>query len=237
MSLAEAVFDMQPLSRVRPGAMCNWGAPDNMTTHPKVAVRIAECIAECADIETMLGLLLALLLDTNAKAALAMYGSVENRAVQRRMMLAAAEANLPSSHFDLLSVTLSASVSPVMKERDKLAHWIWGHSPELPEALLLTEPDEKMSLHYAAIHRKITGAPESPFNPANIFVVKEDDLLRLASRLRKAKEHITYFMATVWKENTPQKRDEFLQKLSNEPQIREALARLHEARRKTQATP
>ncbi|MFZ0610294.1 MAG: ISAs1 family transposase, partial [Xanthobacteraceae bacterium] len=31
---------------------------------------------------------------------------------------------------DLLTVVLQASVGPVMKQRDKLAHWSWAYSPD-----------------------------------------------------------------------------------------------------------
>jgi hypothetical protein len=226
-------FAMQPLSRVNPKASVTWGDSEMMPKHTYVARRIAECTSEWADIETMLGMLLGFLLGTDSKAAMAMFSAVESSAAQRQMILAAAGAKLPSEHVDVLSVLFSAVVTPVMKERNKLVHWVWAYSPEVPDCLLITKPDHKMVLHFQAVHVGRARAPEVPFDPSEIFVVTEDDLIRLAKRLRKAKDYVTRFMATIWMENSREVRAEYLQKLSSEPQIHEALMRLRGDQKKT----
>jgi hypothetical protein len=88
-------FGMQPLTRVVSDANMFWGDPETMLKRPKAAVRVAQCISEWAEIETMMGIFLAVLLDTESKTALAICASLENRAAQRRMILAAAESKLP----------------------------------------------------------------------------------------------------------------------------------------------
>jgi hypothetical protein len=216
--------------------MVTWGAIDTITSRPKVAVRIAECIAEWADIETMLGLFLALLLNTDSKAALAMYASVENRSSQRKMIMAAAKAKLPPEHFDVLTAVMTASVAPVMKQRDKLAHWCWGHAPELPNDLLICEPDEKMGRHFVAVHRD-RRFPASAADPDKIFVVTEEYLTRLADQLRMAKGHVNDMAATVWEKNSSQERAEHLRLLSNEPLVRKALDRIEDRRKTQQVQP
>jgi hypothetical protein len=226
---------MQPLSKVRPDAIVTWGAIDTITSRPKVAVRVAECIAEWADIETMLGLFLGLLLNSDSKAALAMYSSVENRSSQRKMIMAAGESKLDADHFDVLSAVMTASVAPVMRARDKLAHWCWANSDDLPNDLLLSEPSEKMTSHFIAIHRD-QHVPAGDFDTSKVFVITEAYLKRLAEQLREAKSNVTELAATVWEVYTPAKRAEYLRQLSNRPLVREALARLREARQKNQAT-
>lgn len=229
---------MQPLSRIKPSASVLWGDPNTMIApeRAKVSALIADCIAEWADTETMLGMLLGILLNTDSKAALAIYAAVDNRAAQRRIVLAAAEAKLSEDHFDLLSAVFNVGITPAMKERDKLAHWSWGYSPELPDCLLLTKPDNKMALHFQAIHTRVH-MPQVSFDPSTIFVVTEPDLSRLAKRMRDGKEHLSKFMASIWDKNSQQQRDEWRQKLSNEPQIREAWDRLRAARQKNQESP
>lgn len=111
-----------------------------MASRPQIAIRVAECISAWAEIETTLGVLLALLLGVNAKAALAMYGTTENRTTQIKMLMAAAEHTVPQEESDILAAVLAAHARPAAKDRDKLAHWCWGSSPDFPEALLLTDP-------------------------------------------------------------------------------------------------
>jgi hypothetical protein len=160
---------------------------------------------------------------------------VESSAAQRQMILAAAKAKVSPSQFDVLSVMMSAAISPAMKERNKLAHWCWGYSPELSDCLLLCKPDHKMVLHLQAVNVRRM-APEVPFDASSIFVVTESDVSRLADRLRTAKQYVSLFMAAVWKANSPEVRERFFLQLSNEPPIREALERSNENHRKNPAT-
>jgi len=89
---------MQPLSNFLSSdnspAHCEFGQFNTMGSHPEIAVRVAACIAEWAEIETSMGVLLAVLLDASPKAALAMYGSTENRTTQQKMVMAAAAHQL-----------------------------------------------------------------------------------------------------------------------------------------------
>jgi hypothetical protein len=227
---------MQPLSRVKPDATVTWGALDTMTSRPAIAVKIAECIAEWADTETIIGLMLAILLDTDPDAALAIYSAVDSRSAQNKMILGAAKSKLPSEQYDLLTVTLKLAVTPVMKERDRYAHWCWAYSPEIPDALILSQPDHKMVLHHQAVNLARLGKSEVPFDASKLFVVKEADASRLANRMRAAKDNLTSFMAAIWNKNSQQVRDEYFQRLSTEPQIREGLIRLREGRQENQAT-
>jgi hypothetical protein len=225
---------MQPLSRVKPKAvMMAFGQDRTMAGRPKVAVLMAECIAKWADIETMLGILLTLLLDTDAKATLAMYSALESRAPQLRMLEAAAESKLSEEHFDLFAVLLLQHLKPAMRERDKLAHWCWGYSPELPEALLLLEPDEKTIMHMDALD------PPAPakIDRSKVFVVTESDLTRTINRLLTVTNRVAAFMGTVWKRNSSDQRAALLQKLSTEPEIEKALVRRRESREKPPSAP
>ena len=134
MSLDDEDFVMQPLSRVRPNAATEWGNSNTISLRPKIAIKIAECIAEYSEIETALGMFLGFLLHTNPNTALAMYGSLENRAAQFKMLDAAAKADLPENHYAAISALQTVHIKPAMRARDRLAHWCWGHSDELPDA-------------------------------------------------------------------------------------------------------
>ncbi len=213
---------MQPLSRVKADAKLGFDQDDTMSTRPKIAVKIAECISEWADIESMLGIYLALLLDTDRQAALAMFSALDNRAGSLRMLEAATKTKLPEAHAEIFSALLLGFIRPAMRERDKLAHWCWGQSPDLPDSLLLMEPTDKIYVHMQAIR------PPKPveFDRSKVFVVTEVDLERTLQRFRTTENHVAHFMGTVWLSNPPELRDSLLQSLSKKPPIVEAVARL-----------
>jgi hypothetical protein len=224
---------MQPLSRVSLHPNALFGQTDTMESRPSLAIKVADCIREYAEIETILGITLAFLLNADAKVALAMYSSVENRSAQLRMLEGAAKAKLSQDQSELLAAVLSVSVRPVMRERDKLAHWCWGYALDLPDALLLTAPDEKMAVHLGALN-----PPSSvEFNWDKVFVVTHDDLTRMLSRFRDAKDDLARFAGSVWPSNTPEQRDQVRQGLCNEPRILEGLRRLRKHRTNNRDSP
>ncbi len=224
---------MQPLSRVKPNAVTIWGQHDTMAKRPKLAMMIAHCIAQWSEIEIHLGALLALILHANEKAAVAMYAGVENRAAQLRLIDAAAEASLPTEYYNAISVLLTAIVRPATKERDRLAHWTWGYSDELPEALLIAEPEHTLrSLMEALKTQQKSPGKDVPVNFDKIHVVRQGDLIRTLKRFWSAKDHVRLAMGAVWEPNTPQLRAELLQRLSSVPEIQAGLIRQAEVHRK-----
>lgn len=227
---------MQPLSHVRSNATSHWGDQNTISSRPKIAIKIAECIAEWAEIETVLGMFLGFLLHTSSKAALAMYAALENRAAQFRMLDAATKSELPSSHYDVISVLHTIYIRPAMRDRDRLAHWCWGHSPDLPNDLLISQPSDKTLGTFRANQLGKGTQLALPSDHSTIFVITEDDITRMLERFRKTKLLTLYAAGSVWTENTPQERAEHLQTLSNEPEIQKGLIRLNEARQKNRAS-
>jgi len=222
---------------VKPNAITDWGDPTTMTRRPQLAAKVARCIVHWSEIEIHLGAFLGLLLHANQKAAVAMYSGIENRAAQLRLIVCAAEASVPPDHFNVLSVLISAIIRPAMKERDKLAHWAWGFSDDLPDALLISEPARTLeSLMKALISQPGIEHAAVPINFNQIFVVRDGDLEGVIERSIAAKDHLRMAMATVWEHNAPPRRAEYLRQLSNVPQIREGLNRLARDRQKTEAT-
>jgi hypothetical protein len=134
---------MNPISRVRPNAVIAFNdITAAMTSRPALAVKIAECIAEYAEVEFELGSALGAMLKSELKIALAMY--VENRRTTQLMMVrSAAKAALPAHHFKVFEAVMNKAVTPAMTERDRLVHWCWGYSADLPDRLLIMEPTSK----------------------------------------------------------------------------------------------
>jgi hypothetical protein len=173
-----------------------------------------------------------MLLHANERAILKIYFGFENRSMQLRMIETAAEATLPREHADAILCHLTVDIKSSMKFMDKLAHWVWGYTDEMKDALLIIHPSESVmrlseALH-SSIHRRhviadMKGAP--------IYVLKEPDLDSNLRTLSEAHRRLVLAMSTVWKGNPPPGRAEWLQMLSNEPPIREAMLRLQASRK------
>jgi hypothetical protein len=218
---------MQLLSRVNPKARVAIGLPDTMTRQPAVAAKIAECISEFSNLETMLPVTLAFLLSSDAQTALAMWGALENRAAQLRMLDAAAEEVLDTDRYDCLSVLMARFIRPAMKERDRFAHWSWGYSIDLPDKLLLADPLEKAKVQWTAIN-----PPRTPqFDKSKVYVVGVADIGRSISRINDAAELLELFMKSIWAEPPPSERDRYHRQLCSEPRFA-SLLQVHHDRNK-----
>jgi hypothetical protein len=224
---SDEASEMNPLSRVKPRAPVTLSAGDEMITRPALAIKVAQCIAMWAEIEYVLGTTLALILGTEAKAALAMYLSLGARRAQIGALTAAAKY-LPTEQEELFSAIMLGWVHPAAKQRDRYAHWCWGYTAELPDSLLLIEPTEKIK-NMAAM---LSPSREVKFNRNHVFVVTLTDVEKTLELLTTAKNYAVRMSGFLWERHTPEKRAESLRQLSNEPPIRSALIRLREARKK-----
>ncbi len=209
MSL-EGDFDMQPLSRVKPGrVLSTWGGKIRLSTRPEVAAKVADCIAAWSNIEESLCFFLSMLLHASENAVTAMLAATESRAAQLRMIEAAAKAEMSQKYYDSFSVLLTSQIRPAIKDRDKLAHWCWVQE-------VTAEPLVKVE------------------SKREVFVVTAPDLERMYGRFDTARENLRFATALVWSKNTAQERDKAHEMLLQSPQIRSGLEVLNAGREKTQ---
>jgi hypothetical protein len=223
--------DMQPLSRVRQDAHVHFGRDDTISSRPKLAIKIAECITDWAGIESMLALSVGMLLQSQAGTALAIYGSVESRAAQLRMLRAAAESKFPPPVLDLFSAILDGSIIPCMKIRDKLAHWCWGYSDQLPDDLLLMHPNNKTLAHYSALSKPVD------INRDDVFVVTEKYLTGVRKQIKDAQDYYTGFVTSHDASIHEIRRTHIFAKLLKVPLIRKGVDRRMASREKLRGVP
>jgi hypothetical protein len=166
-----------------------------------------------------------------------MYSSVENRAAQLRMIDGSARSVLPLDHYDIISVLFSAEIRPAMRERDRLAHWCWGVSDDLPDALLITHPNNNLLHSITATKTPYENdLPEISLNLEEIFVVTASDLQRVLNRFQEANRLLRMASGSVWNKNSPEQRAAILGQLSSNPQLRLGLDRLKAGRKKNPST-
>ncbi|WP_369720871.1 hypothetical protein AB8Z38_27775 [Bradyrhizobium sp. LLZ17] len=196
----------QPLSRVKPGATVRQRPSVLSHLPPNYAQLVAAIFSHSSLVEYRLGALLVRILGADAAPAIAMFATLEAQHQQLRALEAAAKAGLTEHEFDVFKATMSVTKS-VQTPRNQLAHWIWAHSPELPDALLLAEPKSAKDRD-----REFTLALESgetdpakiaalnTFDPANVQVYREGDLERARDDLAEATQ-IT-FLTVVYLDGT-----------------------------------
>jgi hypothetical protein len=186
----------QPLNRVIPNGEFKENA-SVLSDKPDLAVLVASIFAHWAHIEGALSLLLVRVLGADAEPAIAMFATLTAQHLQMGALEAAAKAALSADDFDVFLATMSV-IDSVQTPRNHLAHWIWGHCDQLPDALLLADPralkerDQKMM---AAVHRFDKGATLSRFDeiielqkydPATVLVYRHGDLERAERDLLEA---------------------------------------------------
>ena len=221
---------IQPLSRVVPpnkGVDLHFMNQDTMARRPMLAALIAETIAEWSQVECSLGVILAVILETEAQTGLAMLLTLTSSNNQMTMVSAAAKAKLTVADEELFSAVLSL-VRSAAKDRHKFAHWCWAYTSVLPDALLLIAPTHqaKWLANMLGYHDPI-GADISH---DDIYVLREDDARETLQRMRDTRAWLWELIGIFKEQIDRQKRAERRQKLSTEPPILEALTRLRKGR-------
>lgn len=100
-----------------------------------------ECIASWSNVEASMMQIFVELAGGSAAAATAIYLAFENASAKTTVIETLARRNLPTDERSILTAMLKIAKSQ-QSERDKLAHWLWGYSEELPDALILVDPRE-----------------------------------------------------------------------------------------------
>lgn len=167
MSLEDGDFDMpQPLSRVAPNALVSIGNvgsayPSPLAERPELALLAIQVIASWSNVEAFMMRLFVNLMGGSTDLAATVYLSLEIQSAKSAAINAAAAVKLSEQEKALLRAIL-ALVKSHQKSRDKIAHWIWGTAPQLPDALLLANPKDLI---------------EIPPDTDRIFVYRKKDFL------------------------------------------------------------
>jgi hypothetical protein len=107
---------------------------------PSLARYIAQVSAAWTDLECSVGLLLAIILDTEAKTGVHMYLALSGSAAQVHVLTGAAEAKLSQALQDELSELLKEQRNRAA-ERNRIVHALWATAPEYPDGIINCPPD------------------------------------------------------------------------------------------------
>jgi len=197
----------QPLSKLALGANYEIGNVGHRPLHQRenLASLAMEAVAAWAHVEgIMLHMFVRLAGGEQADAA-AVFLAMETATAKAAAITTLAERKLPADGVALLRAILKAHKSG-QKERDKLAHWIWGTSNDLPDALLLKDP------------RNFDN------NPDQVYVYREKDFNDMRARFERMAGCGAIFHMLLVTQN-PEQAQQLYDQLCSEPEISENLGR------------
>jgi hypothetical protein len=199
----------QPISRVNPRAniaIANAGDRP-LLRHPDLAALAIEAIASWSNVESFLFNMFIELLGGNESVAANIYLSLENQSAKNAALNAAAETQLKEKAEEYAVFKAIMSIAKTNeKSRNKLAHWTWGDSTNIDDAILLINP-----------RSLINGLDKS-----EVFLYKERDF----TSITEANDRLCGYgleFNFILKNHVANRDGALLLKLQNTPEIQERL--------------
>jgi hypothetical protein len=154
--------------------------------HPKLATSMAYAIAVWSRIDAELGTILAYMLKGDTQAAVAMYAALTSSQAKMDALEAAARVSLVGDDRRLFAAVLIL-VKRAGAKRNRVAHWLWGECPQIPNALILIDPDAVLDFHtdvkefMQALSEDKLGVPRPKVDIARAFVYRSADFAEIIS--------------------------------------------------------
>lgn len=224
----------QPLSRVRSDAnvvLCNVGQYP-LEDRPELLPLAMRVVSSWATLEHIVAGAFVSMLGSKAEPAVAIYLSLTSTNQQRTSIRAAAKSTLSDDYADLLEVLLGL-FHTAGKNRNKIAHYGWGTSPEIEDAVLLAEPkalvEYNLQVKQVIDDSRRGGDRELPEIPTDkIYVYRSGDFEEAITQIENLSRYFVQFsqMLSIQRHRA----DEIYDQLSREPEIQAGLDRLRRRR-------
>lgn len=212
--------------------------PEAIQQRPELAVRIATAIANWSYVEMSIGRLLSFMMGVKSEVGMAMYSSLSGSAAQDSVLEAVAQNYFSLEELDVFHAIKKCSDSP-QKQRNYLAHGLWGVNALMPDALVWLQPKEALKTAAAIfgvvaqqIVAKSRGEPsyETPVSGIDLKQVKvyrKADFDSLEREMTAARGYwdrlLTYRLGRATSPDLTAEYVQEFEKLCNEPPILEAL--------------
>ena len=210
---------------------------DALLRHPQLAARIASAIALWARIDAELGAILAFMLKGDVRPSIAMYAALTSSQAQMAALEAAARASLAADDRKLFGAVL-VLVKRAGAKRNKIAHWLWGESPEIKDALILFDPDSVLDHHtrvkafvdklsdMALIDLMDFTTPAPQMDTSNAFVYRDREFVEIITEFLNTLHITARFSAMLIDRQNGPITDSLRSQLLAMPQIQEELKRI-----------
>lgn len=181
-------------------------------------------IAQLAHLDGDWGTIFSQLLRTDIAVGTAVYQAFNGLEARRIALFAAAEKALPEWQMIALRAAWNQT-SAARSQRDKFAHHIWGTAKEIPDALLLLNPnvvvERNVSFRQRAEHLPDGRGVIAPqdFDRSKIYVYRKVDFDRAAREADAAAWIVTLLYGAVGQQWNEVSR----RQLWNEPRFQQAV--------------
>lgn len=220
----------QPLSNVRTNAKLKVHSK-SLERRSDLAPFIAKIIAGWALVEVGIGTMLSFILEAEFAATAAMLYSLRSSSAQIDAVAAAGKAKLTGRDLEMFEAVLIIARAAA-KKRNAIAHHVWAHSDELPDALLLVEPQAYVN-HFVELHSKIaTKSFHHPWkllapDPEHVFVYREKEFDEIIAEIYAVQRCVVFASFHL----DPKVDGDYYQELCEEPLIADALERMRKKSR------
>ena len=179
----------QPLSRVHPTANVRL-SDDAISQRPKLSRFIPEIIARWTGIEIQLAATLSGFLRAEAAPVTAMLHAINSISTQMDMILAAGSSKLYDPELEALEAVVKIAKAAA-KKRNRIVHHVWGLASELPDALLLVDPEACTEKYIKAQEAARSGQPAPEVNREQVMVYREKDFIEILQELDNVRSSLT----------------------------------------------
>lgn len=218
----------QPIPMVlRDTAIYMGNSSDSPSNHrPQLALNAMSVIAEWAILEHWINYLFIQLLGSSAEIGSAIFTSLSGGNARRAALNAVAKISLSIEEYELYIVIMQIAAG-VRDERNKIAHWVWGHAPKIPDGVLLIDPIKLVKYDVEAKIYATKNPHEPPLlYPVNdIFVYYEKDFVDVSKRINRCMHFVRDFQIAITPAHPASLNGEGLTRLRQQPEIQEVFAR------------
>lgn len=237
----------QPLSSKKPKASVYFDA-GTITGRPDLSGLVMNMINCWSYTESQFARILSHMLKTDFRIAVSMYELLFSSGAREAALLAAADHALSDEDKQLLQAILKV-IKPSRNRRNDFSHHLWGHSPDVPDALLLIHPKVMSELNLshkedtlrmdsllkeylsdttkfgsdmAKFHSEMLKSPPS-FDFSEIQVFRKKDLQEEVELAERAYSYVSGFAHMLGSSTAT---DFMRQRLLKEPPIRKAVQQI-----------
>jgi hypothetical protein len=168
--------------------------PGRINDRPELASLVGQCVAMWSDVELQMALLLGAILKTNSDAAVALFLAIKTSRTQRDALSTVARLLLIGHDLDAFEALLIVYAS-LEKQRNALAHGLFGISDAIPDAILWSDTQDHANFLINVYLHEYKGKPlpdphEKLRSDMFVYTRKDlEDLLRDLTELQKAAFH------------------------------------------------
>ena len=217
---------------------------------PELAQLAAQVISEWSLLDTYFSGLFVAMLGANPRPGAAVYANFTATLTQAQAMRTVGKLTLDAVLYDMLDTLLTLYKSRGT-ERNRVGHWVWGYTPDLPDKALLVEPSH-FSVYHAdfitwetAVMRDTNSQLKQPgIRLEHVWVYGQKDFADISERIQRLIELTGRFrnlvrahlLLAVGGAKTVQFAAR-LNALLREPEFRACVDRLNARHQKSQEAP